>query len=115
MRSIRTIDPLDPSRCDSDARMSAPEPMLDDFLREAGLARAGERAKWTPLPGGVSSEIWRVELPNRVICVKRALAQLRVSSEWFAPVTRNSSEWAWLKFAARVAPKNVPEPLAHSP
>lgn len=89
--------------------------MLDDFLREAGLARARDRAKWTPLPGGVSSEIWRVELPNRVICVKRALAQLRVSSEWFAPVTRNSSEWAWLKFAARVAPANVPEPLAHSP
>jgi aminoglycoside phosphotransferase (APT) family kinase protein len=95
--------------------MSAPETSLDEFLRQTALASEPRRARWTPLPGGVSSEIWRVDLPDRVICVKRALAQLRVSSEWFAPVSRNSSEWAWLKFAARVAPANVPEPLAHSP
>jgi 5-methylthioribose kinase len=95
--------------------MSAPEPIFADFLRDSRLASDPGHARWTPLSGGVSSDIWRVELRDRVICVKRALAQLRVSSGWFAPVSRNSTEWAWLKFAARVAPANVPAPLAHSP
>jgi hypothetical protein len=27
--------------------------------------RAGEAARWTPLAGGVSSDLWRVDLPGR--------------------------------------------------
>jgi aminoglycoside phosphotransferase (APT) family kinase protein len=86
---------------------------LDGFLRRHGLAQASEPAIWTPLAGGVSSDIWRVDLPGRSICVKRALAQLRVSSEWFAPVSRNRYEWQWLQLAAAIAPQSVPQPLAH--
>lgn len=94
----------------------APSPAdLDRFLQSQGLARAGERATWTPLKGGVSSDIWRVDLPGRTICVKRALPQLRVGMNWRAPLSRNRYEWEWLQLAARIVPQSVPRPLAHDP
>jgi Ser/Thr protein kinase RdoA (MazF antagonist) len=90
------------------------EPALDDFLTRHGLAEAGLRRIWTPLTGGVSSDIWRVDLENgRTLCVKRALAQLKVAADWKAPVSRNAFEWAWIQFASQILPGNVPEPLAH--
>ncbi|GKQ38851.1 putative aminoglycoside phosphotransferase [Streptomyces sp. A012304] len=65
------------------------------------------------LAGGVSSDLWRVDLPGRSLCVKRALARLRVAAEWQAPVSRNAYEWAWMRFASRHRPDSVPELLAH--
>ena len=95
---------------------ATPDPRLGEFLREQGLLQAGEGARFTPLAGGVSSDIWRVELPDgRTICIKRALPKLKVAAEWHAPVSRNASEWAWIGFAARHAPAAVPRPLAHDP
>ncbi|MGH8310919.1 MAG: phosphotransferase family protein, partial [Steroidobacteraceae bacterium] len=88
---------------------------LDGFLQRARLAPPGASAKWIPLTGGVSSEIWRVELPDRTLCVKRALGRLKVQAEWNVPVSRNAYEWAWLKFAAAHAPDAVPAPVAHDP
>ena len=38
-------------------------------------ATGGER-----LTGGVSSDIWRIDLPSGPICVKRALEKLRVAA-----------------------------------
>ncbi len=93
----------------------AAEPALTQFLLGQQLALPGERAVWTPLKGGVSSDIWRVDLPGRSLCVKRALPQLRVASEWLAPVSRNRYEWEWLLVAAGIAPHAVPQPLAHDP
>lgn len=90
-----------------------PEPELRAFLVAHGLAQADEAVRWYALAGGVSSDIWRAELPGRSLCVKRALPQLKVSAEWQAPVSRNAYEWAWLKFAVRHCPDNVPHPLAH--
>jgi aminoglycoside phosphotransferase (APT) family kinase protein len=87
--------------------------LLDDFLYRNELARPGERAQWIALPGGVSSEIWRVKLPGRSICVKRALPRLKVSGDWEAPVSRNTYEWRWLCFAAAHEPQAVPRPLVH--
>jgi Phosphotransferase enzyme family len=90
------------------------QPELDDFLTRHGLADASESRRWTPLTGGVSSDIWRVELADgRTLCVKRALAQLKVAAEWMAPVSRNAFEWAWILFASEILPDAVPEPLAH--
>src|SRR5512140_910539 len=91
------------------------EPALAQFLLRQHLAAPDENAVWTRLPGGVSSDIWRVDLPGRSLCVKRALPQLRVASEWFAPVSRNRYEWEWLQLAAQIAPQAVPRPLAHDP
>lgn len=86
---------------------------LDAFLITHRLARHDEPAHWNALTGGVSSDIWRVDLPGRSLCVKRALANLKVAAEWTAPVNRNAYEWAWLQFAAKHSPANVPAPLAH--
>jgi aminoglycoside phosphotransferase (APT) family kinase protein len=94
---------------------SATQADLDRFLRLKGLATQGEEAAWTPLAGGVSSDIWRVDLPGRTICVKRALPKLRVGSDWHAPVSRNRYEWEWLRLAAGIVPLSVPRPLAHDP
>ncbi|WP_264933046.1 phosphotransferase family protein [Streptomyces sp. A012304] len=73
----------------------------------------GEDVRWVALAGGVSSDLWRVDLPGRSLCVKRALARLRVAAEWQAPVSRNAYEWAWMRFASRHRPDSVPELLAH--
>jgi aminoglycoside phosphotransferase (APT) family kinase protein len=92
-----------------------PDAALERFLLERRLAEPGERAAWSLLAGGVSSDIWRVDLPGRSLCVKRALPRLKVAADWQAPVSRNAYEWAWLRFATQERPHNVPEPLAHDP
>lgn len=91
-------------------------PDLEAFIQASGLSPAGAVPTWTALTGGVSSDIWRVELPGgRSICVKRALAKLKVAADWHAPVSRNAFEWQWMQFADRVLPGVVPKPLAHDP
>ena len=92
---------------------ASPETTLTDFLTTHRLAALGEAARWTPLTGGVSSDLWRVDLPGRSLCVKRALAKLKVAADWQAPVSRNAYEWAWMRFASRHRPDSVPELLAH--
>jgi aminoglycoside phosphotransferase (APT) family kinase protein len=79
------------------------------FLREAGL---GAPLGAAPLSGGVSSDIWRVELEGGPVCVKRALPRLRVREVWEAPVERNAYEYEWFRAAAAAAPKAVPRMLA---
>ncbi|HEX7329544.1 MAG TPA: phosphotransferase [Casimicrobiaceae bacterium] len=94
--------------------MNRPEPdvVLRDFLYDLGLARPGDAVEWTPLAGGVSSDIWRVDVGGRALCIKRALPMLKVVRRWEAPVERNAYEWAWVEFAAARFPDNVPVPLA---
>lgn len=90
---------------------SLPEPVLA-FLRAHALAAAGERPASEPLSGGVSSEIWRVHLRVGTVCVKRALARLRVAQRWEAPLERNRYEWRWLQLAAAAVPGCAPKVLA---
>ncbi|WP_460070406.1 phosphotransferase family protein [Streptomyces sp. YKOK-I1] len=99
----------------ADSAHPDPDSALTDFLIAHKLARSGETARWTPLAGGVSSDLWRVDLPGRSLCVKRALARLKVAADWQAPVSRNAYEWAWMRFASRYRPDSVPELLAHDP
>jgi 5-methylthioribose kinase len=66
-----------------------------------------------PLSGGVSSDIWRLQGVHGPICLKRALTKLKVKDDWFAPITRNASEVAWLQAIATMLPDNVPEVLHH--
>ncbi len=68
-----------------------------------------------PLAGGVSSDIWRVELPGRSVCVKRALPRLKVAQVWEAPVVRNRYEHDYLRVVSGIAPQAVPRLLAHDP
>jgi aminoglycoside phosphotransferase (APT) family kinase protein len=78
-------------------------------LRRRGLLGAGETPCFARLTGGVSSDIWRVDLARGPVCVKRALARLRVAAEWQAPVERNAYEAEWMRRAATVVPEAVPE------
>jgi aminoglycoside phosphotransferase (APT) family kinase protein len=84
-------------------------------LVRLGLARPDETPRFTPLTGGVSSDIWRVDLARRPVCVKRALPKLRVAQDWFAPVERNAYEAAWMRRAAAAVPEAVPELLGQDP
>jgi len=95
--------------------MTAPEPDLAAFLREANLAAPGEDGLWTPLTGGIASDVWRVETSKGCVCVKRALPRLRVAQDWRAPVHRNAGEWAYLNLARKIAPDAIPKPIAHDP
>ena len=88
-------------------------PELADFLVRQRLATEVAAVRGTALTGGVSSDIWRIDLPDRSICVKRALPKLRVGADWFAPVSRNRYEWEWLTLASQLVPRAVPRPLAH--
>ena len=85
----------------------------NEFLYRNGLAARGAPIAWTPLPGGVASDIWRVDVPTRSLCVKRALGTLRVAAHWQVPTIRNAYEWAWICYAFRHAPGAVPAPLAY--
>ncbi len=75
------------------------------------LCGKGAKPIFRPLTGGVSSDIWRVDLGERVICVKRALRKLRVEADWYAPVERNAYEAAWMREAGAIVPDAVPELL----
>src|SRR3954468_25105060 len=80
-------------------------------LRRMGLLQQGETPRVSPLAGGVSSDIVRVDLASGPICVKRALPQLKVAAEWYAPVERNQFEIAWLRTVAAIVPDAVPRIL----
>jgi len=88
------------------------DPALPAFLVRTGLARERAPQGWSTLGGGVSSDIWRVDLEDRTVCVKRALAKLRVAADWRAPVSRNLYEWRWFETVRAILPQAVPTPLA---
>lgn len=92
---------------------TAPNAEFDDFLLRSGLVAAAERPRYVALTGGVSSDIWRVDLPGRQICIKRALEKLKVADDWYAPISRNATEVDWLRTANTIVPGAAPEVLAH--
>lgn len=79
---------------------------IADVLWHVGVTERVVAA--TPLTGGVSSDIFRVDLETRTLCVKFAIDQLRVASEWLAPVGRSAAEHAWLAFVGAAFPGHVP-------
>ena len=84
------------------------------FLRRTDLLAPGDPdPALTPLTGGVSSDLWRADLPSGPVCVKSALPQLKVARRWLAPTSRNRVEYEWLRFAQPLAPGQIPRVLAH--
>ena len=92
-----------------------PDQRMIAALQRAGLIGDAGQADFEALTGGVSSDIWKVATPERVFCVKRALAKLRVAADWQAPVERNRFEVAWYRIAHAIVPGAVPEVLHHDP
>jgi 5-methylthioribose kinase len=95
----------------SAAVMNAKQAEIRDALVAMNLAGMQDDLRIDRLSGGVSCDVYRVELPGRTVCVKRALPKLRVKADWRAPAERSSSEVAWLKLAAAFAPGHVPAVL----
>jgi len=97
--------------CLSDApvRTVADIGWLQEGLRRMALVSADSEALCEPLAGGVSSDIYRVDLSGgRSVCVKRALPKLKVAADWRAPVERNRWEVEWMRVAAGIVPRAVP-------
>lgn len=90
-----------------------PSLQLIEALQGAGLVGTPSDASFEALPGGVSSDIWKVSTPTRIFCVKRALPKLKVAADWQAPVDRNRFEVAWYRIAHRIVPDAVPGILYH--
>jgi aminoglycoside phosphotransferase (APT) family kinase protein len=80
-------------------------------LGRMGLLAQGADALGERLTGGVSSDIWRIDLATGPICVKRALAKLRVAADWQAPVERNRYEARWMRRANAAVPASAPRLL----
>ncbi len=85
--------------------------LLRTSLGSMGLLAPGETLRAAPLPGGVSSDIWKVETRAGPIAVKRARGRLKVAAEWRAPVERNAYEVAWFRTAGAITPGAVPKIL----
>ncbi len=103
------MNPVQPQQSPSGER-ELPSALRAALVR-MDLVAHGQRVVGTALSGGVSSDIWRVELPSGAVCVKRALPRLKVEAEWCAPVERNSYEVAWMRAAAAIAPGAAPTVL----
>jgi len=73
-------------------------------LRRAGILDIGDVPVMQPLSGGVSSDIWRVEAHGKSYCVKRALAKLKVTADWRAPIERNNYEAAYMAVVDSLVP-----------
>jgi aminoglycoside phosphotransferase (APT) family kinase protein len=87
--------------------MIPPNEILE-ALRNMRLLSAGTSVPGEQLTGGVSSDIWRIDLPSGPICVKRALAKLHVAADWHAPIERNRYEARWMRHANAAAPGTAP-------
>ena len=84
-------------------------------LERMRLLGPGEAFRAQTLPGGVSSDILRIDVtgrsPGLSFCFKRALAKLKVAADWRAPVERNHAEAEWLRVAGELVPQAVPRIL----
>ena len=88
------------------------EEWLGVALANMGLVGAHCRVLVVALKGGVSSDIYRADLPSGVtVCVKRALPKLKVTANWLAPISRNRWEAEWMRMAGAITPSAVPRVL----
>jgi aminoglycoside phosphotransferase (APT) family kinase protein len=85
---------------------------LSKALAEMGLLAGAERIEIVSLSGGVSCDVYRVDIANRApLVVKRALPKLRVAADWRAPPARSEAEVAWIELVSGLNPRWVPKIL----
>jgi aminoglycoside phosphotransferase (APT) family kinase protein len=84
-------------------------------LKRMGIVSDHSHIVARPLTGGVSSDIYRVDLAESSLCIKRALPTLKVAALWQAPVERNRYEVEWMRVAAGIVPGAVPTILGEDP
>jgi aminoglycoside phosphotransferase (APT) family kinase protein len=103
--SAASSDPIAPTAVNNVTRIAR-------ALVDMAIVSADQQVRLSPLPGGVSSDIYRADLPQGVVCVKRALPQLRVTAEWNVPVERNRYEAEWLRVVGDIVPAAAPALIA---
>src|SRR5579862_3103291 len=82
---------------------------IAEALATMGLGAPGEV---TRLSGGVSCDVWKVDIAGRgPVVLKRALPKLRVAADWRAPPERAAAEVAWIRLVAGINPRWVPAVL----
>ena len=82
-----------------------------EALRAGGFLAPGAAPELERLTGGVSSDVFRLQTASGPVCVKRALATLRVAAVWEAPVERSHYEVEWLRTARPLVGEAVPQVL----
>ncbi len=85
-------------------------PILE-LLRADGHLHS-QTARAVPLTGGVSSDVFLIEDGERQFVVKQALPQMKVQALWQADISRNRTEFEYLKYVGRVLPEAVPRVFA---
>ncbi|MEX2525273.1 MAG: aminoglycoside phosphotransferase family protein [Gammaproteobacteria bacterium] len=83
------------------------------FLKTAGIADDSSRIRLTPLSGGVSSDIYRLDIDADSYCLKQALPKLKVDIDWYADTNRSYYEFEWLHFAHSINNNNTPKLIAY--
>ncbi len=68
----------------------------------------GDAVRFTPLTGGVSSEIYLVDQGTTQFVVKRALPKLKVEADWYADTGRNHAEQAYIRYVGAFRPDAMP-------
>src|ERR1700726_429945 len=81
-------------------------------LGRIGLLASDDRFRCVPLDGGVSSDVWLIEIGAGRFRRKPALPRLKVSQIWEAPIERNNAEWKWLAEAGGIWPGSGPRLVA---
>lgn len=82
-----------------------------ETLKARGFLPADAAPELRSLTGGVSSDVFRLDTAQGPVCVKRALAKLRVAADWRAPVERSHYEVEWLRIARDFVGDAVPQVL----
>ncbi len=76
-----------------------------------GLISTADCLNVAPMTGGISCDVFRVDLPTGPICMKRPLPKLKARKDWYAPVERSEYEVAWIEEVAKILPGAVPQIL----
>jgi aminoglycoside phosphotransferase (APT) family kinase protein len=105
------IPPMRPAATEAAPATPTDSDVIVESLRRMGIVSANQSVRLVALAGGVSSDIYEARLPGRSICVKRALARLKVAADWRAPVERNRWEVEWMRVAGAIVPSAVPRVL----
>jgi len=79
-----------------------------EVLANVGLLGDGTLVDARRLDGGVSSDVWYARTTSAEVCIKRALARLRVDQLWTAPVSRTANEFYWYDVVRGIAPASIP-------
>ena len=85
---------------------------LSSVLQKCEIPDLQGSFKHERFDGGVSSNVWKIELKTRTVCIKQSLEKLKVDDDWHAPIKRNWYEYQWFRTVENLIPDSVPKVIA---